>query len=441
MDSQTSSFPTLYNTDKNGKTRCWILNVEDENVIREYGQVGGKLIKVSRKYTGKNIGKKNESSPEEQARFEAQKLWSAQLKKDYKPSEDDTTGTEFFDTVMEKINSQGGNLHNIRATKNEVSVSSSKGTIKRTKVYIPMKAEKFDDYWEKHQNGKASNPLHFDPEDCYIQPKLDGTRGMAYLGEDNETHITSRTGKETVYLTEIKQEIKEKLLSSPKHAKCILDGEFYVHTILDQNNNPMDSPDRFRIISGSCRSKRNRPSEHENLIEFHIFDMIDPDNTTATFKERHEFLLELFSDNTENKKLVVVDTKMLSSPTKSELWKLHDEFVENRYEGAMLRDKSGVYTDKRTPKLLKMKPEYDAEFKIVGAKSGEGTEEGCVVYELETEKGYKFTCRPKGTFEDRKKALKEIEKDIGKQYTVVYQEMDKKTGIPIHIRGKGIRYD
>ena len=149
----------------------------------------------------------------------------------------------------------------------------------------------------------------------------------------------------------------------------------------------------------------------------------------------------MFSDDTENKKLAVVDTKMLSCPTKLELLNLRDEFVKNRYEGAILRDKTGVYTNKRTPKLLKMKKEYDAEFKIVGAKSGEGTEEGCVVYELETEKGYKFTCRPRGTFEDRKKALKEIEKDIGKQYTVVYQEMDNKTGIPIHIRGKGIRFD
>ena len=155
--------------------------------------------------------------------------------------------------------------------------------------------------------------------------------------------------------------------------------------------------------------------------------------------EKLNEIFSLESDSVTSTQLV--ETTQLEYPSEEELWSRHNQYVEDLYEGAIIRDKNNIYSSRREPTILKMNPLYDAEFKIIGAKSGEGTEEGCVVYELETEKGHKFTCRPRVTFDDRKRALKEISKDRGKMYTVYYQEMDKETGIPIHIRGKDIRYD
>lgn len=440
MDSETTDFPTLYATNKTGKKQVWNVYVENSTIIRKYGQVGGKIVTVERKCEVKNEGKKNATTAEEQARFEAQKYWLAQLKKDYKPDDCDLLGVEFYQSVTQKINSQGGNLHNIRGTKNEVSEVKEAVTRERGEVNMPMKAETFSDYWQHRKGGKETGELYFNPEGCFIQPKLDGVRALGFLDKKGECHLTSRTSKEFVFLMAIRREIEELLVSLDDPQRYKLDGEFYVHIIKDKKGNVYLAPDRFRLISGACRSVRKNPAEQEYLIEFHIFDLIDTQTPNMTFENRHKTLLKIFKGY-QGKKLKLVETNRLENPTAEELWEKHNQYVENHYEGAILRDKDNIYSSRREPTLLKMKPLYDAEFKIVGAKSGEGTEEGCVVYELETEKGYKFTCRPRGTFADRQRAYKEIKKDIGKMYTVYYQEMDKDTGIPIHIRGKDIRYD
>ena len=446
MDSETNIFPTLFVIAKTGKKQYWKIEVNENIVIREYGKTDGKPVTVSRKYESKNIGKKNETSANEQARFEAQKLWASQLKKNYKPDDNDTTGQEIYNSVMETIDSQGGNLHNIRGTNNQVSVAREQGTRKRTEINMPMKAEKFDDFWGKHMGGKETKPLHFNPEKCFIQPKLDGIRGLAYLDDEGEIHLTSRTGKEFVFLTAIRLELGNKFDASPQHKKYKLDGEFYVHNIYDKNKSPYSAPERFRIITGACRSKRNAPSEHEYLIEYHVFDLVNTENPDMIFEERHKLLREFFdnttsTENTSSDKVKMVETIQLDTPTSKDLWTMHDTYVEDKYEGAMIRDKSGIYSDKRVPQLLKLKAEMDDEFKIIGGKSGEGTEQDCIVYELETKQGYKFMCRPKGAFSDRRRALRELGKNIGKMYTVHYRELDTETGIPIHACGKAIRYD
>ena len=441
MNSETTQFPALFKKNKNNKSQYWKVSIEGDKVVREYGQTGGKAIIVDRTYKGVNIGKKNETTGEEQAKYEAQKLWASQLKKEYKPSDDDEEGNVFYKQVFNKINSQGGTLHNIRGNKNNSKVSSANGTMTRKVTYFPMKAEKFSEFWMKHVGKKDTNSLYFEPKDLYIQPKLDGLRGLSYMDEDRNIHILSRTGKEFVHLESIKSEIKEKLCQKHSYTNLLLDGEMYTHDLYSKKGDLLMSPDRFRIISGGCRSKLNKPSVHEHLFEYHVFDLVNPSDPTMTFENRYSLLKEIFENSDKKCKIKLVETRQLENPTENELWAIHDQFVENRYEGAMVRDKSGIYSSRREPTILKMKPEYDGEFKIVGAKTGEGTEEGCVVYILETESGNTFTCRPRGSFVDRKRAYKEIEKDIGKMYTVIYQAMDEETGIPIHLRGKDIRYD
>lgn len=298
-----------------------------------------------------------------------------------------------------------------------------------------MKAEEFGKVWDKHINGDSEKSLYFNPENCFIQPKLDGIRGVA-SNQNGSIHLTSRSGKEIVFLTAIRNEIKEILVDE----RYRLDGEFYIHKIVDKKGNVALAPERFRTISGACRTKRNNPSPDEYLMEYHVFDLIDTEDKSLIFEKRWEKLQELFEEY-KGKKLKIVETRQLSNPSFEELWKLHDKYVVDNYEGAILRDRNNVYSSDRVRTLLKMKTIKDAEFKIVGAESGHGTEKDCVIYILETSKGHKFTCRPRGTFADRKRALLNINKDIGKMYTVFYQEMDEETGIPIHIRGKDIRYD
>lgn len=74
---------TLYKRNKTGSTNQWSVFVEDNMITVEYGQSGGKLRTKTTECEGKNIGKSNETSPQEQARLEATSKWNKQLKKGY----------------------------------------------------------------------------------------------------------------------------------------------------------------------------------------------------------------------------------------------------------------------------------------------------------------------------------------------------------------------
>jgi hypothetical protein len=68
------NFPTLFGKSKNGKTQIWQIEVIKQDpaaVIRvTYGYEGGKQVVNEKEITkGKNLGKKNETSPYEQAQW------------------------------------------------------------------------------------------------------------------------------------------------------------------------------------------------------------------------------------------------------------------------------------------------------------------------------------------------------------------------------------
>lgn len=78
----TSKYPTLYKMTSTGKIQQWKISTGKENQPYyeiEYGQQEGKKTSARTKITaGKNIGKKNETTPEQQVELEATSLWSKQ---------------------------------------------------------------------------------------------------------------------------------------------------------------------------------------------------------------------------------------------------------------------------------------------------------------------------------------------------------------------------
>lgn len=64
--------------------RVWEISVDDTIITIRHGQVGGKIQEISEIiYAGKNIGKKNETTPEQQALLEAESKYNKQLDKGY----------------------------------------------------------------------------------------------------------------------------------------------------------------------------------------------------------------------------------------------------------------------------------------------------------------------------------------------------------------------
>jgi DNA ligase-1 len=106
------------------------------------------------------------------------------------------------------------------------------------------------------------------------------------------------------------------------------------------------------------------------------------------------------------------------------------KFVEEGYEGAMVRNLLGTYAiGKRSANLQKVKTFLDGEYLIVGFTQGTGGETGCIIWECHTPAGQPFRVRPRGTQEDRKVLFQNGSDYIGKKLTVRYQELTD-DGVP-----------
>ena len=235
---------------------------------------------------------------------------------------------------------------------------------------------------------------------CYVQPKLDGVRAV---GVGNRFY--SRNWIQFPELNHIKDEM------SKVDTTLILDGELYTDDI------------NFEAIVGLVRKANKTPEEVEKTkkIYYNVFDCIDK---KLSFKDRYKKLENFFSKHSF-KYLKLVKTETCDKEKDIETYL--DKYIKEGYEGVIMRNIEGRYEENtRSVELQKLKRFMDAEFKIIGYQTPtSGKEVGCVIWECETKEGNKFTVRPEGSYEERKKLYKEGKKNIGKLLTVRFQEYTK----------------
>ena len=177
----------LFKKDTKGKIRFAEFKVEEDTYTVTTGIVGSeKSVPHSKTCVGKNIGKSNETSPEEQAEIELQAKYNKKLKEGY------------FKTVDEAKNSS---------------------------VILPMLAKEY---------GKEKHKIDWSKA-VYVQPKLDGMRCLAFIDGKGGVRLMSR--KNTNIIVEhggSMQHIVDELSQIKK--ECILDGELYAHGLTFQEN-------------------------------------------------------------------------------------------------------------------------------------------------------------------------------------------------------------
>lgn len=267
-----------------------------------------------------------------------------------------------------------------KKAEHEYSESIDRPTRGKKDVILPMLAQKYSE---------RSKYIKFP---CYVQPKLNGMRMIARKVNDKVV-CTSRGGKP---INTVKH-IEEQLL--PIIGDNIYDGEIYKHGMIFQD-----------IIK---LAKKERPGT--KTLEYHIYDVVD---TERSFQERFAIPSLKFKNKKVNN-LVEVPTFMVTM--REGIQAHHEEFVQNGYEGTIIRNAEGLYTPThRSNNLQKLKDFIDNEFEIIG---GHSDSQGCVVFECITKGGKTFDCRPHGTEEMKKKWLKDIDKLKGKMLTVRYQSL------------------
>ena len=368
-----ATFPTLFGKASTGKVKQWSVWVESHQeqgvILIEHGYENGKLQRIEKTISqGKNIGKRNETSPLQQAIQEARSQWIEKKEKGYAEREP-LHASEDQDTETEEKGRGAG----IDASAPEVMLAH--------------------DY---HKRGKD---IVFP---CFVQPKLDGTRcvGVPTKG------LFSRNRKAYPHLEHIRAELDR----LPPH--MILDGELYSTELT------------FQEIVGLVKAKtlKSGDLEKQKKIRLHVYDLICP----LSYQERHANLSILFR-RYRFEHIVLVKTEWCED--QKQMLEKHADYIAQGYEGIMLRNQGGLYKGTRSADLQKYKEFLDKEYEIVGYQEGQGLEQGCVIWTCKTELGATFSCRPRGTREERQLMFQNGDNYIGKWLTVRYQE-ETDDGLP-----------
>ena len=434
--TDTKSFPFLYTKATNESIRYWNIKVveivnpadgtKSAKIIREYGQLGGKAIFAESEI---KVGK-SKNNPFDQAVFEAQVLWNNQIdKKGY--VEDfsrlnNSAGAISQLTINAVVPKIRININKIKVDIDKLEIQQKltddidSSTYKDIK-FLPMLAQEYLD---------RCSYVKFP---CSVQPKLDGVRFIARRNEKNEIVFKSRSDKEKLFFDHIRQEVKD--LNVPN--TVFLDGEFYSRSV------------PFRTVNGWCNttlvsSYKAIPEDKLKTIKYNIYDCYLVDDPSASFETRYTYLETLKSKIEQSQYLHLVSCRRAENNT--EILQIHKEYIADNYEGSMIRNIDAKYMLKnRSSDLLKLKDFPDKEYTVVRCIAPEtGKETDLIIYELQTLDGTKFTCRPEGSYEERRSEYERYKKNpeafIGKQYTVKYQDLGEH-GVPRFPIGICLRED
>lgn len=363
------ALPILYKRAKTGAPQSWQIFVENNTFFTEAGQVGGVITRSSPTVCeSKNTGRANQTSPEDQAMAEATSKHQHKLDKGY---------TENIDNIDTSV-----------------------------KFFEPMLAHKFIEYQDQ---------ITWDQQ-VYVQPKLDGHRAIITLNG-----ATTRGGKSHMCIPHILETLQPMFNCDPS---LVLDGELYTHDLCAD----------FNRISSLVRKTKPTPEDLEEAkkaIQFHCYDAprVNGLDMNSNFFDRFTTtsqMLEQFKINP----LYVCQVPTIAVSSESEVYAVHDTFVKDGYEGAIVR-LNAPYTHGRSNSLLKYKVFDDDEFIIESVLPGSGDKASMAnTITTHSKSGEPFSSNIKAKHEFLKYMLKNAHKYVGKTCTIRYFGLTPDKQIP-----------
>lgn len=251
---------------------------------------------------------------------------------------------------------------------------------------------------------------------AYVQPKLDGIRCIAIL-KDGKCTLWSRTRKQINSMPHIVKEIEDVF----KEQDVILDGELYNH----------DYKANFEHIVSLVR--QDEPDARHTDVQYHIYDIVKE----GSFEDRAARGL-ISANPVPFTYLRFVSTFVVDSEDKA--MEFYGLWREQGYEGAMIRNANGLYENKRSYGLQKIKEFDEEEFDIIGVDEGRGKLAGHVgAFICRMGDGKEFLAKMSGSVENLKKYFDDSSTWKGKRLTVQYQGLTGAGGVPRFPVGKAIR--
>lgn len=282
-----------------------------------------------------------------------------------------------------------------------------------------------------------------------VQRKYDGVRYVTFYNDSISKVIQySRTGSEYYPAEYINKELQQLFNNLPefkigeygitgqeelniyKKSKPYLDGELYIHG------------KSLNYISGQARKE----SDKDENLHYYVFDIFWPhaiqNNIDMVSKYRQKYLKDIF------KKQYTFIHKVETYKVKNieELNLYAEKFVKEGYEGVVARkDNKGYkysFNNYHSSNVLKIKPVYSEEFKVIDFTQGKGKDSEsviwiCEVNDIKDKKDSTFAVVPNMTSDNRKKLFECLSQGNNfKKYiknallTIEYSAIAEKTGKP-----------
>ena len=353
----------LVSKDTKGKIRVAIISYELINpdnpqtryflIHRTSGQLHGKMTEQPDKMVDRGKATRNLW---QQVELETNHLVKEKLDKGYRRVEKDPeeySDEELFGILGEIVTGQNG-------------------------VPKPMLAKQVD---------KVTNTKIFDKE-WIASRKIDGLRCLIYMGDDGELHTASRGAMNY-------DAAMSEILSHPdlinvfkENPGLIMDGECYRHFWSLQQINSI--------------ARTQVTAVDYTILQFYWYDIVD---TNSTFDERLAFMKDIQDQlnltfeperEFERGELRVQFVPQVPVTGYDNMLKLHNQYVEEGWEGLVIRDPDKVYRPNgRTNDMIKIKVYKDDMFKIVDYELGlRGSED--MVFIMELPDGRTFKAKPLG---------------------------------------------
>ena len=237
----------LEKTAETGNKVFWEAFLEGSEVTYRWGVVGGKVQENSVFYTeGKNIGKRNETSAEEQALFEMERKARKKMEGNYS------------------------------LIKGKLTTTSKTAVASDVSIPKPMLAKTFDDQQKFVKSWKK----------ILGSPKLDGNRCLINLETGK---MYSRSRKEIISIPELGSIISKACENLKKRGIIWVDGELYSSKIT------------FNEIQSIIRKSTTVDSKATE-IKFYLFDYI----SSESYTERYNNMIQI--DKSISDRIEIVKT-------------------------------------------------------------------------------------------------------------------------------------
>jgi len=240
----------------------------------------------------------------------------------------------------------------------------------------------------------------------YVEPKFDGIRCLAVVNE-GDVKLFTRAGK---LITNFDDTVGKELSLLPSGA---YDGEIMSNDFTDL-----------------MRQVYRKENKDVSDVYFAIFDYLTPEEwrekgITNSLKIRKNLLSGFINGAHKSKSLKYlkqVRYEPYLDPSEAQLKSEHDKWVEQGYEGIMIKDTDASYSFGRDWSVMKYKAFFDADVKVIGLQEGTGKHQGKLGSFLVDYKGVEVRVGSGLNDELREQIWSDQANVIGRTIEVRYQE-------------------